>query len=82
MKKQSITSDMALAADYAAFSVAAPVISMRADDAARLTGATIFFIEEQMREGALPFVWLGKRRIIYYSDLVSWARRQRAVNSP
>jgi hypothetical protein len=64
--------------NYPSVSLMASVIAVRADAAASLTGATICFIEEQMRDGKLPFVWLGKRRIIYYSDLVAWAQKERA----
>jgi excisionase family DNA binding protein len=63
---------------FPSLSLTANVISMRADEAARLTGATICFIEEQMREGSLPFVWMGKRRIIFYDDLLHWARKLRS----
>jgi excisionase family DNA binding protein len=64
--------------DYPSVSLTGAVISMRPDAAASLTGATVCFIEEQIRDGKLPFVWLGKRKIIYYSDLVAWAQKERA----
>ena len=64
--------------DYPSLSITGAVISVRPDAAASLTGATICFIEEQMRDGKLPFVRLGKRKIIYYSDLLVWAQKERA----
>jgi excisionase family DNA binding protein len=64
--------------DYPSVSLTGAIISMRPDAAASLTGATVCFIEDQIREGKLPFVWLGKRKIIYYSDLVAWAQKERA----
>lgn len=57
--------------------ITAPVISMRADDAAKLLGATICFIEELMRSGELPFVVFGKRRVVFVSDLNRWAQKER-----
>lgn len=63
--------------DYPSLTVTAPPISLRADDAARLLGATIRFVEDLMRDGVLPFVWFGKRKIVYYSDLVAWAQKER-----
>jgi len=64
--------------DYPSISITGAVISVRPDVAASLTGATVCYIEEQIRDGKLPFVRLGKRKIIYYSDLVAWAQKERA----
>ncbi len=77
--KIKVTPQLAVPLDqgYPYLSVTAPPISLRADDAARLLGATIRFVEELMREGALPFVWFGKRRVIYHSDLIAWAQKER-----
>jgi len=52
-------------------------ISVRADGAARLLGTTTFFIEETLRAGELPFVMLGKRRVIFVADLIAWAQKER-----
>jgi hypothetical protein len=77
-KKAKNTAGGAPDPDYPCISITGAVISVRPDAAASLTGATICFIEEQMRDGKLPFVRLGKRKIILYSDLVVWAQKERA----
>ena len=57
--------------------VSAVPLSFRADDAARFLGTTTFFIEEIMRAGELPFVIFGKRRVIFTTDLIGWAEKER-----
>lgn len=60
-----------------ALSVAFTPLALRADEAARYIGATTFFIEEIMRAGGLPFVTVGKRRVIYLDDLKAWFEKER-----
>jgi excisionase family DNA binding protein len=52
-------------------------LAFRADEAARCIGATTFFIEEIMRSGELPFLTLGKRRVICLDDLKMWFEKER-----
>jgi hypothetical protein len=51
--------------------------AVRADVAAQCVGATTFHIEEAMREGKLPFTWMGKRKVIFICDLKAWAFMER-----
>lgn len=52
-------------------------LAFRADEAARCVGATTFFIEEMMRSGELPFMTLGKRRVICADELKVWLEEER-----
>jgi excisionase family DNA binding protein len=64
--------------DESGLSITAAPLSLRANDAARLLGTTTCFIEEILRAGELSFVTFGKRRIIFVTDLIAWAQKERS----
>jgi hypothetical protein len=76
MKTNTKVKVVPIASSESAAVTAAP-LSFRADDAARFLGTTTFFIEEIMRAGELPFVVFGKRRVIFVTDLIGWAQKER-----
>jgi excisionase family DNA binding protein len=46
-----------------------PQIGLRVPDAAELIGATNGYIEQQMRDGSLPYRMVGGTRVIAVEDL-------------
>jgi hypothetical protein len=63
--------------DYPCISITGSVISVRPDTAASLTGATICFIEEQMRDGKLPFVrWANEKS---FTTAIFWSGRRKSA---
>jgi hypothetical protein len=49
---------------------------LRPDAAARYLSSTAWFIENKMRNGEIPFRWVGKRKVIDVSDLDHWIELQ------
>jgi excisionase family DNA binding protein len=54
---------------------------LRIQDAARYLSATTWFIETLIREGRIPSMVLGKRRVIDINDLDEWIEKLKAQAS-
>jgi excisionase family DNA binding protein len=50
----------------------------RVPQAAHYLGATNWFVEEQFRNGKIPFLTIGKYRVVDVRDLDAWVDAEKA----
>jgi excisionase family DNA binding protein len=60
--------------------IVAPVVPrlFRVPQAAQYLGATNWFVEEQFRNGRIPFLTIGKYRVVDVRDLDAWIDAEKA----
>jgi excisionase family DNA binding protein len=55
---------------------------LRVQDAARYLSSTTWFIATLLREGKIPSLFFGKRRVVDVNDLDAWVERQKMAAVP
>jgi excisionase family DNA binding protein len=55
---------------------------LRIPEAAAYLGATNWFVEELVRASAIPFLTVGKYRVIDTCDLDTWIEKEKGVQWP